>query len=104
MIREMNINDRNYIDEMQFELQKYFSEIDKTNESLPYKDVNDAHQYMQQMINDVKSMNGKIFVAEEMNQIIGYIQGVIIEHKKAKIKFTTYLIILQKKDGLDCYS
>lgn len=46
MIREMNINDRNYIDEMQFELQKYFSEIDKTNESLPYKDVDDAHQYM----------------------------------------------------------
>lgn len=86
MIREMNINDRNYIDEMQFELQKYFSEIDKTNESLPYKDVNDAHQYMQQMINDVKSMNGKIFVAEEMNQIIGYIQGVIIEHKKGEDK------------------
>ena len=80
----MNINDRNYIDEMQFELQKYFSEIDKTNESLPYKDVDDAHQYMQQMINDVKSMNGKIFVAEEGNQIIGYIQGVIIEHKKRR--------------------
>lgn len=86
MIREMNINDRNYIDEMQFELQKYFSEIDKTNESLPYKDVDDAHQYMQQMINDVKSMNGKIFVAEERNQIIGYIQGVIIEHKKGEDK------------------
>jgi possible acetyltransferase len=86
MIREMNINDRKYIDEMQFELQKYFSEIDKTNESLPYKNIEDAHQYMQQMINDVKSMNGKIFVAEEINQIIGYIQGVIIEHKKGEDK------------------
>lgn len=29
MIREMSITDRKDIDEMQFELQKYFSEIDK---------------------------------------------------------------------------
>ena len=82
MIREMSITDRKDIDEMQFELQKYFSEIDKTHESLPYKNINDAHRYIQKMIDDVENMNGKIYVAEENNQIVGFIQGVIIEHNK----------------------
>lgn len=82
MIREMNINDRKNIDEMQFDLQKYFSEIDQTHESQSYKDIDDAHRYMQKMIDDAKNMNGKIFVAEEKDQITGFIQGVIIEHEK----------------------
>ena len=82
MIREANKNDYRRIDEMQFELQKYFSEIDQSRESLPYQSINDAHRYMQKMINDVKNMNGKIFVAEKNDVIIGFIQGVIIEHKK----------------------
>ena len=69
----MNINDRKDIDEMQFELQKYFSKIDQTHESQPYKDINDAHRYMQKMIDDAKNMDGKIFVAEEKDQIIGFI-------------------------------
>ena len=81
-IREANENDYERIDEMQFELQEYFSEIDQLRESLPYRSINDAHRYMQKMINDAKSMNGKIFVAEENGAIVGFIQGVIIEHKK----------------------
>ena len=59
MIREMSITDLKDIDEMQFELQKYFSEIDKTHESLPYKNIDDAHRYIQKMIDDVKNMNGE---------------------------------------------
>ena len=82
MIREMDIKDRESIDRMQFELQKYFSEIDRTHESLPYKDMDDAHRYMQKMLDDVKNMNGKVFVSEKDGQVIGFIQGVIIEHKK----------------------
>lgn len=82
MIREIDIKDRENIDEMQFELQKYFSEIDRTHESLPYKDMDDAHRYIQKMLDDVKNMNGKVFVSEEDGQVIGFIQGVIIEHKK----------------------
>ena len=82
MIRDMNINDRKDIDEMQFELQKYFSEIDQTHESLSYRKNDDAHCYMQKMIDDAINMNGKIFIAEEKNQVVGFIQGVIIEHKK----------------------
>ena len=34
------------------------------------------------MIDDVENMNGKIYVAKENNQIVGFIQGVIIEHNK----------------------
>ena len=82
MIREMNIDDRKNIDKMQFDLQKYFSEIDQTHESQSYKDIDDAHRYMQKMIDDVKNMDGKIFIDEENGQITGFIQGVIIRHEK----------------------
>ncbi len=82
MVREMDIKDREDIDRMQFELQKYFSEIDRTHESLLYKDMDDAHRYMQKMLDDVKNMNGKVFVSEEDGQVVGFIQGVIIVHKK----------------------
>ena len=83
MIREMKATDLNDIVEMQFELQEYFSEIDRTHDSLPYKSIEDARQYMQKMIDDANNMDGKIFVAEEKDQIIGFIQGVIIEHRKS---------------------
>ncbi len=86
MIREMKDEDRKSVDEMQFELQKYFSKIDQTHESLPYKGLDDTHQYMQQMIDDVVKMNGKVFVAEEDSMIVGFIQGVIIEHKEGEDK------------------
>lgn len=82
MIREMKATDLNDIIKMQFELQEYFSEIDRTRDSLPYKSIEDARQYMQKMIDDANNMDGKIFVAEEKDQIIGFIQGVIIEHRK----------------------
>ena len=82
MIREANENDYKRVDEMRFELQKYFSEIDQSRESLPYRSINDTLRYMQKMLDDVKNMNGKIFVAGKNNVIIGFIQGVIIEHKK----------------------
>ena len=82
MIRKMKATDLNDIVEMQFELQEYFSEIDRTHDSLPYKSIEDARQYMQKMIDDANNMDGKIFVAEEKDQIIGFVQGVIIKHEK----------------------
>lgn len=83
----MKTTDLNDLIEMQFELQKYFSEIDKTRDSLPYKSIEDARRYMQKMIDDANTMDGKIFVAEEKDQIIGFVQGVIIEHKKGADTF-----------------
>ena len=87
MIREMKTTDLNDLVEMQFELQEYFSEINKTRDSLPYKSIEDARHYMQKMIDDANNMDGKIFVAEEKDRIIGFIQGVIIEHKKGDDTF-----------------
>ena len=84
IIREATKNDRGELDLMQFELQKYFSEIDSTKDSLPYRDTRDAHTYMQKMLDDAKNMHGKVFVAEEDNQIVGFVQGVIIEHKEGE--------------------
>lgn len=87
MIREMKATDLNNTVEMQFELQEYFSEIDKTRDSLPYKSIEDARRYMQKMIDDANNMDGKIFIAEENGQITGFIQGVIIEHEKGADSF-----------------
>jgi len=84
VIREFKNSDRRAIDEMQFDLQKYFSEIDQTHESLSYRNLDDAHQYMQKMLDDVAKMDGKIFVSEEDGKIVGFIQGVIIDHKKGE--------------------
>lgn len=87
MIREFCDTDRTSLDEMQFELQKYFSEIDTTRESLSYKDFGSAHRYMQKMIDDAAQMNGRIYVAEENGLVVGFIRGMIIEHKPGDDEF-----------------
>ena len=81
MIREFNPQDRKAIDRLMVKLQKHFAEVDMTKESLPFKDQKVAHDYMQRMIDDSGSMNGVIYVAEEANSIIGFIQGVVINHR-----------------------
>ena len=81
MIREYKDDDRQAIDRLQYKLQEYFSEIDETKESKTYENFEKAHLYLEQMIKDVKNMNGKIYVAEKDGKIVGFVQGVIIEHK-----------------------
>ena len=81
MIREYRDNDRQAIDELQYQLQEYFSKIDETKESKTYKSLKKAHLYIEQMIKDAENMNGKIYVAEKDGNIVGFVQGVIIEHK-----------------------
>ena len=82
MIREMTVDDRNSLDEMQFELQKHLSNVDQSGESLPYENMDAAHQYMEKMLNDVATKNGKVFVAEEADEVVGFIQGVIFDYPK----------------------
>lgn len=103
MIREMIPEDRNDINEMQFELQKFFSKIDQTHESLSYQSIDGAHYYMQKMIDDVKSMNGKIFVAEKITLSSVLFRALLLSIKKEKTKSMTCLIIRQKRVGLVCY-
>ena len=80
MIREANAKDRPSLDQMQMELQQYFAEIDSTHESLGYQNLEAAHKYMQKMLDDVYNMHGKIFVAKKEGEVVGFVQGVIIEH------------------------
>lgn len=92
MIREANENDYGRIDEMQFGLQKYFSEIDQSSESLPYRNINGAHRYMQKMMDDVKNMNGKVFVAEEKGDVL------VLDYWFYQIMLTLWIFI--KRVGL----
>ena len=75
VIREVDATDRPSLDQMQMELQQYFAKIDSTHD-----------QYMQKMLDDVDNMQGKILVAEKDGEIIGFVQGVIIEHNKGDDK------------------
>ena len=86
VIREADATDRPSLDQMQMELQQYFAEIDSTHESLAYQNPAAAHQYMQKMLDDVDNMQGKVLVAEKDGEIIGFVQGVIIEHNKGDDK------------------
>lgn len=83
MIRKYDLTkDRPAVDELMVRLQEHFANIDKTKESLPFKDIESANKYMTKMIDDSDSMGGVVLVAEDENEdVIGFVQGVIIDHK-----------------------
>lgn len=80
-IRPFHPKDRAAIDKLAIKLHAHFAQVDDTAELLPFTNLRDAHDYMQQMINDSENINGAIYVAEENGQVIGFIQGVIIDHQ-----------------------
>lgn len=80
-IRPFHPKDRAAIDELAIKLHAHFAQVDDTAESLSFANLRDAHDYMQQMINDSENMNGAMYVAEENGQVVGFIQGVIIDHQ-----------------------
>jgi hypothetical protein len=51
MIRSFKEEDRTSIDVLMKKLQKYFASIDSAKESLAFNSVEDAHRYMQKMLN-----------------------------------------------------
>lgn len=83
-IRPFHPNDRAAIDKLAASLHEYFAKVDTTKESLPFASPQAAHDYMQRMIDDSQSMDGAIYVAEEAGELIGFIQGVIINHRSEK--------------------
>ena len=83
-IREFREGDRERVDEMQFALQKYFAEVDSTGETQAYESIEDAHRYIEKMLEDVQKMNGELLVAVLGSEIVGFVQGVIIEHKRGE--------------------
>ena len=80
-IRPFHPKDRAAIDELAIKLHAYFAQVDDMAESLPFASLRDAHGYMQRMVDDSDDMDGAIYVAEENGQVVGFIQGVIIDHQ-----------------------
>ena len=98
MIRRFNSQDRDSVDRLMVRLQEHFAKVDTSNESLPFKDLDSAHDYMQRMLNDSDSMGGVAYVAEEAGRIVGFVQGVIVSHHLGDdIVFDT--THLPRKDG-----
>lgn len=83
-IRPFRPKDRAAIDKLAIKLHAYFAQVDDTAESLSFANLRDAHGYMQRMIDDSENMNGAIYVAEENGQVVGFIQGVIIDHRPGR--------------------
>ena len=81
-IRPFHPKDRAAIDKLAIKLHAYFAQVDDKAESLPFASPRDAHGYMQRMIDDSEDMDGAMYVAEESGQVIGLIQGVIINHQQ----------------------
>jgi len=48
----------------------------------PFSKKEHVFQYVDKMINDSKNMNGFIFLAIAKNTPVGFVQGVIFDHKK----------------------
>lgn len=80
-IRPFHPKDRAAIDKLAIKLHAHFAQVDNTAESLPFANLRDVHGYMQRMIDDSEDMDGAIYVAEENGQVVGFIQGVIIDHQ-----------------------
>ena len=75
IIRVLENKDIEQIKDLLVELQQYVIEIDKYNLNIISDEYRD--KYFEYMIDDLKTQQGKIFVAEEENQIIGMIAGYI---------------------------
>ena len=80
-IRPFHPKDRAAIDKLAIKLHAYFAQVDDTAESLSFASSRDARDYMQRMIDDSENMDGAIYVAEKNGQVVGFIQGVIIDHQ-----------------------
>lgn len=74
-IREYQENDRSQIEKLFLDFGNYLEEIDDMGR-IHYRDGGEII-FMDQMLKDVLENNGKIFVAENNDQIIGFISGII---------------------------
>lgn len=83
-IREYQDKDRQSIEHLMKAFNDYFERIDPWH-VLKYKDTL-ASYYTDRMISDSSMHDGKIFVAEIDNAIVGFIQGSMHEQTEAEIK------------------
>lgn len=87
IIREFANNDIEQIKDLLVELQQYVIEIDKYNLNI----ISDAYRdkYFEYMIDDLKTQQGKIYIAEENGAIVGFIAGYVQTYdERDKLDYT----------------
>jgi len=80
IIREFNLIDTEAIKDLLVELQKYVIEIDKYNLNIISPEY--RNKYFDFMLHDCNLYEGKIFIAEEENQILGFIAGYVEQYEE----------------------
>ena len=87
IIREYKSLDCEKIKDLLVELQEYVIEIDKYNLNIISNEY--RNKYFNYMLEDCNSQQGKIFVAEENNTIIGFIAGYVQTYdERDKLDYT----------------
>lgn len=81
-IREYREGDFESVINLMTSLQSYFAEIDISGEKIEFENRNSAEEYVRKALKDDDEMDGKMYVAESGDKIVGFVQGVIIEHNK----------------------
>lgn len=81
LVREYLDSDFESVVGLMTALQSYFKEIDIYGEKVDFENRESTEKYINQAFEDVAKMNGKVFVAESDDKVIGFVQGIISEHK-----------------------
>lgn len=79
-VREYREGDRPALTDLLTQLHEYFVELDQAKERRAFASSEEADKYLHQAIEDTKKMAGAVFVAEQDEKIVGFIQGVIVGH------------------------
>lgn len=96
-IRQYQLEDKPKVVQLMSKLQDFFVEIDTHQELKSFDSLQTAENYIDQAIKDATDMNGVVFIAEsEHGEIVGFIQGIINEHKDDVMHNLTHR---QAKDG-----
>lgn len=81
-IRPYTSKDYDAVAEMMNRLQQHFVTVDQAHEVRAFASIAEANAYVDQALQDVRTMNGVCFVAEIDNVVVGFVQGVIVPPSK----------------------
>ncbi len=78
-IREFNENDEAELIALFFEFGTYIKDLDKNYLDLLVVGDDYGQIFYKKMFNDVENKNGKLYIVENTEKIVGFIAGVILE-------------------------
>lgn len=86
-IREFQETDESDLIGLIFEFGEYLKNCDKDKMDLLIVPSNYGQKFYTKMVEDVKKKNGKIFIVEDNQKVVGFIAGVILEVGKNDDEF-----------------